>query len=597
MTTTTDVTASDVRMIALDQIRHDSNIREHDPAEVDALAGSIELLGQITPAIVRPDGQGYVLVAGHKRYAALVKLSRSEIRAEIRTADAEHSERAAENIVRSQLNPYEEARAVQAMLAKGLSEDGAAQALGWPKMRVTARIRLLALPERAQEMVGAGTIALSAVEQLLAIGQGAPELLDAVIDYLADGNERAAERLMREPGWVLDAAIRDGDRKVFAEHLAYVNSHEVAELRLGKKTEQLLEQAAQLHKQLDRYAYSGPTIRFAEIEVDQARAAGVLIEFERSSPIIVDRPLYRELCKQAIKRTVGELEAKVAQRAAEKKSSHNDSKPQDPFTEADRTERQAVRELSEQAHGVNIDLGLALMSGLSTIDPESVDVARFFAYSLLGTDYDSSPYTQTGERVAKLAASGIRLVIEPFRTDVTKIKKDGSRGVLRIDYGEQRDPAEPIKWLWKFVDGAKTAGEIYGRALVVICAEKYASRLVVPQSQRSQPTRWGSHKDLAEKALSKLAGPHLPATLKQLERAVDRAHKDAERSRADARKDTSETTAADSAVDHVDGVDADEFSDEDLDDDLVEDVACDVVDSGGALEPDVSIDADADPEM
>jgi ParB family transcriptional regulator, chromosome partitioning protein len=100
MATTTDVAASDVRMIALDQIRHDHNIREHDPAEVDALAGSIELLGQITPAIVRPDGDSYVLVAGHKRYAALVKLGRSEIRAEVRAADAEHSERAADNGLR-----------------------------------------------------------------------------------------------------------------------------------------------------------------------------------------------------------------------------------------------------------------------------------------------------------------------------------------------------------------------------------------------------------------------------------------------------------------------------------------------------------------
>jgi hypothetical protein len=32
--------------------------------------------------------------------------------------------------------------------------------------------------------------------------------------------------------------------------------------------------------------------------------------------------------------------------------------------------------------------------------------------------------------------------------------------------------------MWRFVDGAKTAGELYGRALVVIAAEQYASRLV-----------------------------------------------------------------------------------------------------------------------
>lgn len=35
---------------------------------------------------------------------------------------------------------------------------------------------------------------------------------------------------------------------------------------------------------------------------------------------------------------------------------------------------------------------------------------------------------------------------------------------------------------------------------------------------------WPSHKDHARKALSKLAGPHLPATLKQVETAVAKAH-------------------------------------------------------------------------
>ena len=93
-------------------------------------------------------------------------------------------------------------------------------------------------------------------------------------------------------------------------------------------------------------------------------------------------------------------------------------------------------------------------------------------------------------------------MIEEFRADVTKTRKDGSKGALRIDYGNGREPQEPVRWLWKYIDGAKTAGELYGRALVVIAAEQYASRLVVPQSQRTPAIRWSSHKDLAAKALS-----------------------------------------------------------------------------------------------
>lgn len=105
-------------------------------------------------------------------------------------------------IVRSQLNPHEEAIAVNAMLDCGLTEAGAAQALGWSPQRVSARVKLLELPEAAQRMIGEGRIALSAIDQLRAIGSVSPPLLDALIAFLADGNEWAAERLAREPGWV-----------------------------------------------------------------------------------------------------------------------------------------------------------------------------------------------------------------------------------------------------------------------------------------------------------------------------------------------------------------------------------------------------------
>jgi hypothetical protein len=224
-------------------------------------------------------------------------------------------------ITRKQLNPYEEARAVRAMLDRGLSEDGAAQALGWPKARVTARVKILELPERAQQLIGEGVIPLAAVDQLRAIGTVAPDLLDAVIAYLDDGNAWAAERLMREPGWVLDAALtHSANAKVFAAYLQSASSREIAELRLGKKTEQLYTDAETLHKQLDRYAYGPPQVNFSDDDVDRARAAGVLIEFERGRPIIVDRPLYRELVKTAIKRTHDELQAKVEAATKEKKA-------------------------------------------------------------------------------------------------------------------------------------------------------------------------------------------------------------------------------------------------------------------------------------
>lgn len=522
MATTTKQTG---RLVALDRIRVPGNVRALDKAHVEALAGSITLQGMLVPLVVREQAEGFELVAGFHRIAAARSLGLAEVPVVVRDAQTEDADRAVENITRKQLNPYEEAKAVHAMLDRGLTEDGAAQALGWPKARVTARVKLLELPERAQQLIGDGVIPLSAVDQLRAIGTVAPELLDAVIAYLDDGNGWAAERLTREPGWVLDAALTHADdRKVFAAYLHSASAHEIADLRLGKKTEQLYSEAENLHRKLDRYAYGPPPVRFTDEDIDQARAAGVLIEFEHGRPIIVDRSLYRELVKGAIKRTRAELDAKAMAAAKEKKSARTGKQPADPMAVAKRERDAQVRELTDQAHGANLDLGVSVMHQLAAVNPDDMDVARFFVYALLGADHDSSPYTQTGERIARIAAGGVRLVIGDLRTDVTKTRKDGTRGRLRYDYGDHRDPQAAVAWLWKFLDAAKTAGELYGRALVVIAAEQYATRLVVPASQRMPATRWSSHKDIASKALRKLAGPCVPTSLTKLEQAVKRAH-------------------------------------------------------------------------
>ena len=137
--------------------------------------------------------------------------------------------------------------------------------------------------------------------------------------------------------------------------------------------------------------------------------------------------------------------------------------------------------------------------------------------------------------------------------------------------------------------------ELYGRALVVIAAEQHACRLVVPSSQRFGAKRWPSHKDHAAKALQKLAGPHLPATLKQLEKAIAKAgaelHEAQEQARAESRKRmTADRKATDAAADvcAVDEADGPAETCDELDDDLVDGQVEDedIVDVGDELEPD-----------
>ena len=96
--------------------RPDSNRGHHD----------FQLCGA---ASERSDGGGFELVAGFLRIAAARSVGLAEVPVVVRDAESEDADRAVENITPKQLNPYEEAKAVHAMLDRGLSEDGAAQAL------------------------------------------------------------------------------------------------------------------------------------------------------------------------------------------------------------------------------------------------------------------------------------------------------------------------------------------------------------------------------------------------------------------------------------------------------------------------------------
>lgn len=155
--------------------------------------------------------------------------------------------------------------------------------------------------------------------------------------------------------------------------------------------------------------------------------------------------------------------------------------------------------------------------------------------------------------MARIAAGGIRLVIEELRTDVTRTGKDGSRSRLRCNYGDHRNQQAAIGWLWKFLDAATSAGELYGRAVVVIAAEQHARRLVVPTSQRIPATRWDSHTEIAAKALRKLVAPHIPTSLTMLERVVKRAHAAYETAGSQARERPPAEGGADEAGDVAPG--------------------------------------------
>ena len=118
---------------------------------------------------------------------------------------------------------------------------------------------------------------------------------------------------------------------MFAAYLHSASAHEIAELRLGKKTEQLYAQAEKLHKQLDRYAYGPPQIRFTDDGrrpgARRRRADRVRAPAGRSSSTARCTASWS---RRAIKRTHDELEAKAAAAAPRRRQTARagqDSRP------------------------------------------------------------------------------------------------------------------------------------------------------------------------------------------------------------------------------------------------------------------------------
>jgi ParB/RepB/Spo0J family partition protein len=502
----------------LDRIDIDVNMRELDDEHVQALAASIALRGLIVPLVVRPNGERLTLVAGHHRYAACRSLGLDEVEITLREQEGSSADSAAENVVRKQLTPLQEARAVKHMLDEGYTLDGAATVLGWNRKLVSARAKILDLPESAQQLIGSGELPVSAVATLTRIAEVSPELCEAALAPIAAG-EISGEQFAGNPGWVIGHALREDTTKVFAAYLNTLNQGEVSELRLGKKVDAAYAEAEALHRQIDRYAYGPPAIRFADTEVDQARAAGVLIEFDHGTPVITDKALFRELAKQAINRTLEDLRAAKQDDATDRASRRAQGmQERTPEQKLDSEHRATMRQLTERAHGTNLDLGAALLQKLASVDPSDMDVARFFAYGLLGPD--ERGYLGGGDHaVATIAANGIRLVIDQHRTVTTPTLKSGKPGRTKVDYAELQDAAS---WLWKFIDGAKSAGELYGRALVVFAAQHYAHDLVLATSKRRSSVLPRSHKDGARKAFERVTKSVLPASHTQLRRTLER---------------------------------------------------------------------------
>ena len=148
-----------------------------DQDKLAELAESIKAQGVIQPIVVREVASGrgsktYEIIAGERRWRASQLAGLNEIPVVIRTVDDRTVVAMAliENIQREDLNPLEEAQALQRLIDEfDLTHAQAAEAVGRSRAAVSNLLRLLELPSEIRVLVETGALEMGHARALLTL--------------------------------------------------------------------------------------------------------------------------------------------------------------------------------------------------------------------------------------------------------------------------------------------------------------------------------------------------------------------------------------------------------------------------------------------
>lgn len=191
--------------IGIEQIVvNDNNIRSMMNDETIAeLAESIQSVGLLSPLVVTPrDGQ-FMLIAGHRRYAALRQLGWTDVVCSVVESDEPEHETLSmlvENTQREDISPIDEARAYAKLQAAGMTQTVIAERVGKSVAHVSKRIKLTGLPVELQTAIGESRMTIQHALELADIPHG---FLKRFIDDAVKGkvllyNKWDVERARRE---------------------------------------------------------------------------------------------------------------------------------------------------------------------------------------------------------------------------------------------------------------------------------------------------------------------------------------------------------------------------------------------------------------
>jgi len=160
---------------------------EIDPDGISELAENISEVGLLQPVLLRPMGDRYEIVAGHRRFLATQKLGLSVIDAVVKEMTDQEAAiiRASENLARENLTPFEEAVIFNNLVAKhDLKIEQIAKKFGYKPGTIRRRMDLIKMPPQLQKAVHAKQISVTVAEELWPISD--PVDLDYYLSFAVD---------------------------------------------------------------------------------------------------------------------------------------------------------------------------------------------------------------------------------------------------------------------------------------------------------------------------------------------------------------------------------------------------------------------------
>ncbi len=193
-----------LKVLAIDLIKRGpfQPRRDFDQDSLDSLADSIKTQGLVQPILVRPvEGKNsYEIVAGERRWRAAQIAGLHDIPVIIKDVSDNEAMCLAliENIQRQDLNPLEEAGALERLINEfEMTHDAVAEAVGRSRPAVSNLLRLLELDDRVKNMVETGRLDMGHARALLSLSS--PKQLEAASRIVKQGlSVRATENLVRQ---------------------------------------------------------------------------------------------------------------------------------------------------------------------------------------------------------------------------------------------------------------------------------------------------------------------------------------------------------------------------------------------------------------